>query len=239
MITESNPTEITLPKSDTVWDWVRDRFIAGLLIVVPVAMVCWLVDVIYTLVNGPADGLIRSMIAHRALPGSEYFVEHHEGTIPGAGFILTLAVVLSVGIVVRNYLGRRLVKVIDHLLTAVPVVNTIYTSLQQVVQAFQQFGDKSNPQKFSQVVLVPMSGVDSYSIGFLTGRFTDPQGKVWGNVFVPTPPNPFNGLLFVAPIEKLVKIDYMTVEQVTKMIISLGLVTPPGITVSKSNGPIL
>jgi uncharacterized membrane protein len=219
----------------TFWEWVRDRFVAGLFIVVPVALVFWIVKVLYSTINEPADSVVRGLIEDKLLPGSAYFIQHHHGTIPGAGFLITLLLVLVTGIFVRNYLGRRIVLYLDQLLTAVPIVKTIYTSLQQVVQAFQQFGDKSNPQKFSQVVLVPFSGSDSYSIGFLTGRFRDPAGQEYANVFVPTPPNPFNGLLVVAPIERLVKIDYLTVEQATKMIISLGLVTPKSITVATKN----
>lgn len=71
-----------------------------------------------------------------------------------------------------------------------------------------------------------MSKDESYAIGYLTGRFLGSDDRWYANVFVPTPPNPFNGLLYIVPEEKIVKTPSITTEQATKMIISMGIMTP-------------
>jgi uncharacterized membrane protein len=205
---------------------VRDRFIAGLLVVVPIALVFWLIQLLYNLLNGPADSVIRFLISRHGLPDSQYFIDNTNGTIPGAGIMLTLLVIFSAGITVSHIVGRRFVEMIDRLFTSVPLIKTVYQSMQQVVQAVQQFSDKSKGQQFSQVVFVQMAGDGVYSMGFLTSRFTDPQGVIYATVFVPTPPSPINGLLFIVPVDKLVPADFISVEQATKMVITMGLVSP-------------
>lgn len=214
------------PHAQSVGAWIRNRFIAGIFVVAPIAIVIWVLQLIYHLLNVPSDIVIRFLIEHRWLPHSEWFIEHTSGTIPGAGFFVTLFFVFWVGLTVSHIVGRRLLELVDRVLSFIPVVKTIYQSIQQLLEAVQKFSDKSKSQNFSQVVFVKMVGAGTYCMGFLTSQFVDPNGKRYGTVFVPTPPSPVNGLLFVVSIEDLIPADFISVEQATKMIISMGLVSP-------------
>lgn len=115
---------------------------------------------------------------------------------------------------------------IEKLIQRVPVVKQIYQGMRDMIDSIQQFSMPAQAGQFRHVVLVPISGSQSYAIGFLTGIFQDDQKRSLANVFVPTPPNPFNGLLYIVPEKDIVYADYLSIEQATKMIISLGMITP-------------
>ena len=71
---------------------------------------------------------------------------------------------------------------------------------------------------------------DAWTIGFITGQTTGevqertPDEVV--NVYVPTTPNPTSGFLLYIPVKDGKPLD-MSVEDAVKMVISVGMVTPP------------
>ena len=52
-----------------------------------------------------------------------------EFEIPGLGILLTLILIYLLGLVVTNFLGRKIFNLGERILTKVPIVNTIYTTL--------------------------------------------------------------------------------------------------------------
>ncbi|SDU09967.1 Uncharacterized membrane protein [Verrucomicrobium sp. GAS474] len=211
----------------TLLAWFRDRFLAGLFTILPLVLTWWLIQFTYNLINGPADRFIRQLVAAHKLPGSDYFLAHHGGTIPGAGFVITILLILLVGILAGHFLGRQFLGGVEALLLRIPVVKGIYQSLRQAVQAVQQFGGDGKEQRFRQVVYVKLSGMGELKlIGFVTGQFIALDGTVQASVFVPHAPSPLSGLLFVIPQDQLIPAPDLTVEQAMKMVLSLGLITP-------------
>jgi len=205
--------------------WTRDRFLAGLFAVLPLVLTYWLINIVYNFVNGPADRLIRQMIQSRVIPGSDYFIAHQGGTIPGGGFIVTLLLILLIGIVAGHFVGRRVLQAVDDVLLRIPVVKVIYQALRQAVQAVQQIGGDGRNQ-FRQVAYIPLPGTDAKTFGFVTGKFKGENGQTLVTVFMPHAPSPLTGIIFVIPEEKLEISTALTVEQATKIVISLGLITP-------------
>jgi uncharacterized membrane protein len=140
---------------------------------------------------------------------------------------LVLAVILItlLGRLGRNYLGRKLINVVDNMLLAVPLLNKIYGMVKQVNEAFTS----SNKSSFKQVVLVEFPRAGQYSVGFLTGDRQagglSKTGKELVSVFVPTTPNPTSGFLVMMPESEVSKLD-MSVAEGLKFIISLGAIAP-------------
>ena len=149
--------------------WLRRSFIAGFFVTVPlvisVAALVWIFGII--------DGF-TAPLATRVL-GRE---------VPGLGLLITLLVVLAVGAVTTNVIGRRMVARGEGWLMRVPVFRTIYTPVKQLVVAFSP----DNEYGFKQVVMVedPVRGM---MMGFLTKEFTVDRGKGRESlvaVYVPT-----------------------------------------------------
>lgn len=145
--------------------------------------------------------------------------------IPGLGFILLFAVLLVTGLLVRNFLGRKLVEIWDFLLSKIPFVSTLYGAVKQLAEAIFSGSSKD----FQRVVLLeyPRRGV--YTLAFVTGTAAGEiqrrTPKTVTNLFVPTTPNPTSGFYLMVPEEDLIQLD-MSVEDAFKVLISGGIVNP-------------
>jgi len=140
---------------------------------------------------------------------------------------LALAVVLIglVGLLARNYFGKRIIQWVDSALLRVPLLNKIYGATKQVNDAFSS----TNKTAFRTVVLVEFPRAGVYSIGFITSEpDLEVQSKIEAKivcVFVPATPNPTSGFLLLVPEDKVIKLE-MSVPDGIKYIISLGSILP-------------
>src|SRR5512145_2273930 len=104
--------------------------------------------------------------------------------VPGLGILITLLVVLAVGILATNVIGRRVLARTESWLMRVPVFRTVYAPVKQLVVAFSP----DNEYGFKRVVMVedPHRG---WVMGFLTKEFTVDRGagtEALMAVYVPT-----------------------------------------------------
>lgn len=139
--------------------------------------------------------------------------------------IIVLLIVTLLGFFSRYFIAKFVIGIGERFLNNVPIINTVYTSVKQIVQTFSS----QNRAVFQQVVLVEFPKQGCFALGFLTGDAkgeiqmkTDPHLR---NVFVPTTPNPTSGFLVMIPQKDIQLLD-MTVGQGMKVIISGGAVVP-------------
>lgn len=149
--------------------WLRRSFVAGFFVTVPlvisVAALVWIFGIIDSF-TGP--------LATRLLGRG----------IPGLGLLTTLLVVLVVGAVTTNVIGRRFVARAEQWLMRVPVFRTVYAPVKQLVVAFSP----DNEYGFKRVVMVEAPG-RGLVMGFLTKEFTVERGQESASmvaVYVPT-----------------------------------------------------
>ena len=137
--------------------WLRRRFITGFFVTIPlvisVAAIVWIFGIIDRL---------TAPLATRVL-GRE---------VPGLGILVTLLVVLAVGALATNVIGRRIVARGEEWLMRVPGFRTIYAPVKQLVVAFSP----DNEYGFKRVVMIedPRRGM---VMGFLTKEFTVDRGS--------------------------------------------------------------
>jgi len=140
-------------------------------------------------------------------------------------FALLCFLLFFVGLLAKNYFGKRFLRFFEFILQKIPIVSIVYTSVQQIIDAFKT----SNGSNFKKVLLVeyPRKGV--YSIGFVTKNtpayFNNLIGKTAYNVFIPTTPNPTSGYILIIPEDEAVVLD-LTVEEGIRFVISGGLLIP-------------
>lgn len=215
----------------------RGSFFTGLAVILPAVLSVGVVIWLFGTVSNITDTLLFF------LPKS---VTHRDS---GAGPILwywslvalfvALLLITAVGRLTRNYLGRRLIELVDAAILRIPLLNKIYSTIKQVNVAFST----NKKSSFHQVVLLEFPRAGQYSIGFVTGaQLQEAQARTREkvvSVFVPTTPNPTSGFLILAPEESLIKLD-MSVADGIKFIISLGSVVPeypPSISHSAAASP--
>jgi uncharacterized membrane protein len=140
---------------------------------------------------------------------------------------LSLAILLVVlyllGEFATNLVGRRVLGLAESVVLRVPLVKVVYSASKQVAAALQ--GRKA--RAFRSVVFVPFPTGDMRAIGFVTGDVVDRDGRACHTVFIPTTPNPTTGFLQIVPSDQVERTPY-SVEDGIKMVMSLGVLVPPG-----------
>ena len=195
---------------------LRKWLVAGLLAIVPVAITVAVLRWIVATLDSTLQILPEAWQPDRLLG-------YH---IPGFGVLLTLAILLIVGAIVSNFIGRQIIAFGDRLVTRIPVVRSIYSSVKQVSDTLFSPGGNA----FRKAVLVQWPRADVWTIGFVTGI---PGGDVtnyltgeWLSVYVPTTPNPTGGYFVMLRKSDCIELR-MSVDEALKYVISMGVVAPP------------
>lgn len=190
-----------------MWLWLRRRFVTGFVVTVPLVISAVTLVWVFRVV----DGLVNPLY-HR------WFTVH----LPGLGIATTAAVVLLIGVVATNVLGRRLLQRAEAYLAKIPVFRTVYSPVKQLVSAFSP----DNEYGFKKVALVedPHRG---RLLGFVTkelvldlGRGEEPLVAV----YVPTN-HLYLGDLIIVPRDAVVYPD-LAVEDGIRAILTGGMALP-------------
>ncbi len=194
---------------------LRKWFFAGLLVVLPVAITVWVVQWILATLDQTL--LILPVAWH---PDRVFGVH-----IPGLGVLLALGILLLVGAVTSNFIGRHLLEWSDRIFNRIPVVRSIYSGVKQVSDTL--FSENGNAFRTAVLVQWPRPGV--WTIGFVTGT---PGGDVANHlpgeflsVYVPTTPNPAGGYFVMLPKSDCIELR-MSVDEALRYVISMGVVVP-------------
>ena len=196
---------------------LRKWLVSGLLVIVPVAITLGVLEWII----GTLDRTL--LILPEAWQPDRVIGVH----IPGFGVLLTLAILLATGAAVSNFMGKKLVHWGDRVVSRIPVVRSIYSSVKQVSDTL--FSESGNA--FRTAVLVQWPRADVWTIGFVTGV---PGGDVanylvgdYLSVYVPTTPNPTGGYFVMLRKSDCVELK-MSVDEALRYVISMGVVLPSG-----------
>ena len=194
---------------------IRRWLLAGLLVLVPLIITVWVLN----WVVGTLDQTLQILPAHWQ---PDRLLGIH---IPGFGVLLALVIVLLIGAIASNFMGRRLLSWWNALLGRIPIVRSIYSSVKQVSDTL--FSENGNAFRKALLVQWPRPGV--WTIAFQTGT---PGGDVlthlgddYLSVYVPTTPNPTSGFFLMMPKADVIELN-MSVDDALKYIISMGVVVP-------------
>ena len=198
---------------------LRNIFITGILITVPVAFTLFILNFLFKLLDNLVVPWFIKTLIRVGTPIPEDF------RLPGLGLILIVLLIFVIGVLTQSFLGGKLVQLGEMIVDRIPVVRSIYTGAKQVVTTIAEADTKA----FRKVVLVEFPRKGIYSLGFITGYTEGEVQELTNaklvNVFVPTTPNPTSGFLVFVANEEIIELT-MTIEDGIKFIISVGIVTP-------------
>ena len=141
--------------------------------------------------------------------------------IPGLGIILTIILIYILGLLVTNFLGKKIFRLGEKVVKKVPVVNIIYSTLKQITDTFT----KGAKDTFKGAIYIQYPRRGLWTMSFISGESISKEGVAYYHVFVPTTPNPTSGFFLLVPQSDSVKTG-MSVEDGLKTIISGGLLAP-------------
>lgn len=197
---------------------IRRYFVAGLFTLLPLVVTVWIIKAIFTALVDVSRGPL-TWLAHLA----------HVPDPPIWGLALfsalaTVLLLLLVGALVGNFVGRQLLDWLDELMRHVPVVKTIYGSTRQLMGAIQSGRGGS----FKEVVLIEWPHPGSFTLGFVAHRdcsWAVPGGETMIAVYVPTAPNPTSGYVVMIDAAKVRPVD-LSADQALTWAVSGGVVVP-------------
>ncbi len=195
-----------------MWDRIRNAFFTGLLVLAPTTITLYVVWRLFVWVDHLLGTTLRGGYIR-------------QGGIPGLGFVTVLAIILAVGFLANNLLGRQIGAILEGMVMRLPVFRGFYGILKQVGEAL--LGDKRDA--FQRVVLVEYPTPGRYALAFVTASpatgVARPDGGPLVGVFLPHAPNPTTGFLLFYPPEALIPTS-LKVDQALKMVVSGGVVSP-------------
>jgi uncharacterized membrane protein len=191
---------------------LRRWFLTGLIVLLPAAIS---VFVLWRLFFG-LDRILG--------PYVEQYLNRH---IPGIGLVALLLLIIVIGAVASNFIGRKFIQLGERVVERIPVVRWIYRTTKGLFSTVLHERSTS----FRKVVLVPFPDKGSYSLAFQTaedaGQLGDAVGRPMITVFLPTTPNPTSGFFLVVPQEDVITLP-MTVNEGLRLVISAGALTREG-----------
>lgn len=208
----ATPEVIRLKRMETSFriagESIRARLLAGLVVIVPLLLTAWVIRFLF---NG-LDGWLR--------PIEERYLGRH---IPGTGVLATFVLVYLAGLLVTNLGGRHLLRWAEWLLSRLPLIGDVYGSSKQIMETISNPGGLG----FRQVVAFDFPRPGVRALGFVTNETRDENGERLLAVFMPTTPNPTSGYLLLMRAGETTETS-LTVDQALKMLVSGGVVVPPG-----------
>lgn len=203
---------------------MKKYIFTGLLVWLPLAITIWVLMNVVGALDGVFTWLLHAVMAvlptelHQPLLGLR--------EVPGLSVLILVTALWVTGVAATNIAGQWLVNQSNRIISHIPIVKSIYTSVKQVSDTLFS----SSGQAFRQAVLVQYPRAGSYTIAFVTGK---PSGEVAHHLpddmltlYVPTTPNPTSGFMLMVPRADLVEL-HMSVDEALKYIISMGVVAPP------------
>jgi uncharacterized membrane protein len=192
-----------------VKNWLKVRFITGFFVTVPAIATAWLLYVFWDAIDSFFS------------PGYERIFGRR---IPGLGFLTAILLILVMGTIATNVVGRRILARVERLLTRVPVFRSVYPTIKELLASF-------SPEKrgsFKEVVLAEHPRKGEYVFGFVTSELLveGAEGKrQMVTVFVPTNNLYLGDVIVVAREEALA--TGLSVEEGIRIILSAGTAAPP------------
>jgi uncharacterized membrane protein len=224
-----NRATLTATPLRRIWLDLRNRFLEGLLVLLPVlitfGILWWLYSTLETYVLWPLGVLVFWKI--RQLPGTpELPIWFEMYVAPLLGAVIALLIVYCCG----AFGHARLRGMVDSFMLRVPGISHIYDGVRNVFKVFDQESGQQAPQR---IVLVPFPHPGMRLPAIVTSSCRDvTTGKTVLCVYVPTTPVPASGFFLMLAEEDAVELNW-DVQQTLQAIISGGLTAPAFVTFYK------
>ena len=198
---------------------LRNYFISGLLFWIPLALSVIVIKFSLEFIN--------ELVPTKYLPETLFNLNTD---FPGSGIVLVLLVILITGVIVSNFLGRKLVAIWERILNKIPGFRNVYNVLKKVSDTVFN----SSTESFRKAFLIQYPSKGIWVIAFQSGDYKGEAESIIGeemiNLFVPTTPNPTSGFFVMMPKKDVFELN-MTVEEAFKIVISAGVVIPKSLDI--------
>lgn len=207
-----------------MWNKLRNYFVSGLIIFLPMALTIYLFIITLGFLDGQIAKFVEPIISEKY---GFYFQGIHRFLFHFVCILIGVFLIVLIGMFTRHFLGKKIYDFFERILANLPFFKQVYPAFKEMVHFLFP---RDQMASFKQVVLIEYPRKGIYSIGFLTNSSPkEVMAKTKQdlcNVFVPTSPSPLTGFTTIVPRADLILLD-MAIEGAFKFIISGGVVNPP------------
>jgi len=196
---------------------LTNYFLTGFVIAAPLGIAIYVTWWVISFI----DDLVKPLIPPAYNP--DKFLPVH---VPGIGLVFAVVVIMILGFLTANFVGRALVQFGESVVARIPFFSVVYRSVKHIVETVVAQGSKN----FKQVGIIEYPRPGLYALVFVStttkGEISvKAKGEEVVSVFLPTTPNPTSGYLLFVPRNQITVLD-MSVEDAAKLVVSAGLVAP-------------
>ncbi len=195
-------------------------FLTGLLAITPFAvtigLIAFVADALYGFI-GPASTFGQWLLAAEEALRIPRYVSY-----PSSIALLVL-LIWGIGNTARLYIGRRFREWAEAMISKIPLINKIYSSVDQVLELVTKRDSAAGPA-LTNVVVARIA--NTQILGLLAG--TDPiniEGVPHFLIYMPNLPVPTTGNAYLVPCCDVLDID-LSAEELTRIMVSLGSLGP-------------
>jgi uncharacterized membrane protein len=204
---------------------MKQRFLTGLIIILPVTITVWVISFLVHLCTKPFQNAASALLEKYNLFQTGWWIFSEEQVLRAATTLSILFALLIflflIGFIGQWFFFHIIMKGIDHMMLQVPLVNKVYKACREFTDVL--FSPKST--SFSQVVWSPFPTAEQGAIGLVTNEVFLPmpngEKKPFTTVLVPGTPNPTVGFLIMCPKETLTPTQ-LGIDTAMKWVISCG-----------------
>ncbi len=198
---------------------MKKYVMTGLVMLLPLAITLWIIGTIIDLLTGPFTGITEKILSSTGLQQTPLLFLTPSQTFLVVEKLLILIFlfffILTIGAVGKHFIVSYFLRFGDTLLQKIPVINSVYKTSQELINAIFT----SDQKAFKQVVLVPFPNESCLTIALVTKQEGIDPSLV--PVYVPTTPNPTSGYLIMYDKNKVIPVD-MSVEEALRYVLSCG-----------------
>jgi len=182
---------------------ITQYFLQGVLLVAPLAIIVYILYSLFNSIDGLLVDRLESLIGFK---------------IPGLGILVSFIFLTILGFIAQTAVVRPLQKIVQKLIEKIPILNLLYSSLNDLFSAFV-----GKEKKFNVPVKVLFNKENNlWKLGFVTRDSLEAIGnKELAAVYFPHSYN-FSGELYLVPSESIIKINISPADAM-KFIVSGGV----------------
>lgn len=212
---------------------IRRHLLTGLLTAIPLMVTWFVLAFLFRLLSQIGQPLVSGLAraVRRFNPDLAGFLLE-PWVVPALSVLMVIVLLYLLGVLASLVIGRRVIGVFEALMHRIPLVQTIYGAVSQLLSALKQ-----KPDGVQRVVLIDFPSPEMKAVGFVTKTLKDADtGQELAAVYVPTTPNPTSGYLEIVPVDRVISTTW-TFDEAMTFIVSGGAVSKETMNYSKSAAP--
>ena len=182
-----------------LWTALKRSFVAGIVLLIPLLITLYILQILV----GFALQFIDPVVQNADL---ERYVRNVELLARVIAVTLILLVVTVIGYIAQRPLGQRLFGSLGRIVSIIPIVRTIYSTVRQLSTSFS-----GSENSYDSLVLIEFPRKGMYAIGLVTSQspvaVEDVAGESVQNIFLPSSPNPASGRFVMVPESQVHDVD--------------------------------